>query len=133
MYFADLANVTSNATLIFGVVAAMTAVVLGFFSAKQKVSVVSLEESERALKALNETLRLQVDSYTKENILLRQKASVLENEITQAPQINELALQLGTQHKEMMQAMAVMSNGNSKMTKEIGNIAKALSKDAHVK
>lgn len=133
MYFADLANVTSNFTAIFSIVATLAAIVLGFLSAKQKVTVVSLEESNKAYQTLRETDLLMAEAKKKEfdtiiearNTeigLLKQKSQVLEEQVTQAPSINELAVQLATQHKEMLTAL-----GN--MTKELGNVARAVSKE----
>lgn len=122
MIFADLNSVANNATVVFGVVATLTAVVLGFLSAKNKITITSLEESSNALRYLNSDKDLQIKSYKDQNSLLSQKAKVLEDQVTQAPSINELAVQLTTQHKEMMQTM-------SNMTKELGNVAKAMAKD----
>lgn len=49
------------------------------------------------------------------------KANILEKQVTQAPSINKLIMQMGKQHQEIMSQMAAM-------TGELGNIAKALPK-----
>lgn len=120
MIIADAHTVLTNFNLIFGIVATLAAVVLGFLSAKNKITIISLEESNKAYAALHETDKLQLESYKQQLDLSIQKSEVLENQVTQAPSISKLALQLGTQHKEMMTAM----NG---MTQELGNVAKAVS------
>lgn len=58
--------------------------------------------------------------------LAESKAEVLEKQVTQAPSINKLALQIGKQHNDMMKQMGAM-------TQELGNIAKALPKTSVIK
>lgn len=135
MMFATLSSVTNNFTTVFGIVATLAAIVLGFFGAKQKVSLLSAEQEARILTGLNSTQNLQITSLSDQNKLLTQKAEILEQHVTQAPQINELAVQLATQHKDMMRAFSKgfseqSANMNSIAT-ELGNIAKAVIKESN--
>lgn len=135
MIFASAQSALTNFNLVFGVVATLSAIVLGFFGAKQKISLVSAEQEARILRGLNTTQDLQNKSLINQNKLLVQKAEVLEKHVTQAPQINDLAVQLATQHKDMMKAFSKgfseqSANMNSIAT-ELGNIAKAVIKESN--
>lgn len=129
IYFAALPAAVSNFNLVFGGVASLAAVVLGFLSAKQKVTLVAAEDSATTLRGLNGDQKLMIESQKEQISLLQQKSTILEKHVTQAPSINELAVQLATQHKEMMTAMAAMTESNNRTAKEMGNVAKAVLKD----
>lgn len=94
-------------------------IVLGLLAARNKVIISSLKESNSAYEELIKARDLQHSENQKRIITLEQKSKVLEDQVTQAPQINELILQLATQHKEIMQSF-------TSMTKELSNVATAI-------
>jgi len=122
MIFGDLTAVFTSFNSVFTIVAGLSAAIFGFFAARSKINIVSLEDSNRILREANQDKDLKITSLTAENKSLKRNNEALENIKTQAPQINDLAVQLATQHKAMMKAFA-------EMTKEIGNLAKIISKD----
>lgn len=83
----------------------------------------TLKESNEAFATRRQADKIVIDAKDAEIKLLHQKAEVLEKHVTQAPDINKLATQMVRQHKEIMGAMGAM-------TMELGNVAKALSKDS---
>lgn len=134
IYFADFAGLTSFSTLIT-VVIGLTTLVLGAISVRNRYAssqdaqtIKSLKNSNDAYKTQAETDKLALDGKQRENELLTQKAEILEQHVTQAPQINDLAVQLATQHKELMEAFTVQSSNIGQMAKELGNVAKAVVK-----
>lgn len=130
MYFADAHAALTDFNVLFSIVATLSAVVLGFLSAKNKITIVALEESNKAYASLHETDKLTLDANKDQIKILNQKANILENHITQAPDINELAVQLATQHKEMMNINKETMKAIQGMTKELSNVAKAVVNDA---
>lgn len=128
--FADVSALTSINTIILFVVA-LIALVLGALNVRNKYAsgqdsqtIKSLKESNATFATRRESDQLVIDSLQREKSAQEEKAKVLENQVTQAPDINKLILQLGKQHKEMMSAM-------SNMTEQLGNVAKAVVKDSH--
>ena len=125
MYFADLAGALTNFSVLASVIATLSAIVLGILSAKNKITTVALRESNDAYKSLHETDKLQIQVYNEENKSLKARVKALEEIKTQAPSINKLTLQLAEQHKDMISAMA-------SMTQELGNVARAvMAKEDH--
>lgn len=127
--FASVHNVVNDLSLGITAFASVAAIVLGFYAANIRLKVAkrdntltATEESNAAYKSLHETDQLQIEAKDKEIIVLRQKAEILEKHVTQGPDIAKLTMQIGEQHKEIM-------SGMSKMTHELGNVAKALSKE----
>lgn len=93
---------------------------------KDKNTINTYKENAEAVSQLLETrnkeigeLKLLHEENLKRIQLAESKADVLEKQVTQAPSINKLAVQIGNQHTEMMKQMGAM-------TQELGNIAKAL-------
>lgn len=120
-FYEAISQVSVIATFIAGLVA----LVLGFLSARQKVTIVTLNESNDAYKELLNTADLLhkkdialLEAKDNENKALQQKCEVLENQVTQAPEIHKLAIQLATQHKQTLIEM-------SKMTKNLGELGQA--------
>jgi hypothetical protein len=99
-----------------------------YSSAQDGQTIRSLKDSNSAFETENKVLKTTIESNAKEAALLAQKAEILEQHVTQAPQINELAVQLATQHKELMEAFTTQSSNIGKMAKELGNVAKAVVK-----
>ncbi len=133
--FAALSDLTSSGTII-NIIVALVALVFGALNLRNKYSsgqdattIKSLKNSNGAYKTQSEVDQLNITNKQKEIDLLTQKAEILEQHVTQAPQINKLTVQLATQHKEMMSAMAEMSKNNVRLTVEIGNIAKAMTRE----
>lgn len=131
MNFADLTSVLGNFSNLASVATLLAAVVLGLLNAKTRITIASLKESNAAYTELATAKDLQyrnsivaLSGKDKEIALWTQKCETLENLTTQAPSINELAVQLAKQHKEMMRAM-------SNMTIELGNVAKAVLKETN--
>lgn len=136
MIFADIRTAITSSDSIVLVIAGVTSLVLGALNVRNRYSsgqdaqtIKSLKESISTFSIRRESDQLIIDSKIKEVDLLKQKAEVLESHVTQAPQINKLTIQLATQHKEMMTAMAEMSKNNATLAVEIGNIAKAMTKE----
>lgn len=141
MYFGDLIGNFSVAT---SVTAILVVLVLGVLNVRNKYSSGKDAETIRSLKnsleayetqAKADGLRLkaketELSGLYEQNKLLVQKAEILEKHVTQAPQINDLAVQLATQHKELMIAFGRQSDNIGKMAKELGNVAKAVVKGA---
>lgn len=139
----DLTSVASSFSTALSISALLVALVLGVLNIRNKYAsgqdaqtIRSLKNSNEAYKTQAETDQLrfvakqkEVEGIYQQNKLLVQKAEILEQHVTQAPQINKLTIQLATQHKEMMKAMAEMSKNNAKLTIEIGNIAKAMTRE----
>ena len=127
----NFASVTESINGLQGAIGAvgfLTAVVFGALYGRNKDE---LERKDRTIKSysdansgLEELLRtrnLQHEENQKRIIALEQKANILENQVTQAPSITKLAVQMGNQHKEMMTQLG-------SLTKELGNIAKNIVK-----
>lgn len=111
---------------IIGAIGFLVAVVFGALYGRNKAeldrkdrTIKSYADANAGLEEVIKTRDLQHDENQKRILVLEQKANILENQVTQAPSINKLALQMGTQHKEMMTQL-------SKLTKELGGIAKAM-------
>lgn len=131
---------------IIGPIGFFTAVVFGTLYGRKKAekeqdngTIDAYEKNNVAIKKLLETRELEMkeqrENYEQKlseaKILheenqkrietLEQKSNILENQVTQAPSITKLALQIGSQHNDMMTKM-------TNMTEELGNIAKAMQK-----
>lgn len=104
---------------VIGPIGFLTATVFGTLYGKNKATIASLSDSNKAYEELVKARELQHQENQKRILVLEQKSEILENQVTQAPQINQLTLQLATQHKEIMQSF-------STMTRELGNVAKAI-------
>lgn len=140
MYFADSLG---NFSVVTSVTAVLVVLVLGVLNVRNKYSSGKDAETIRSLKNSNEAYETQAKTdalrlkaketeFTaiyEQNKLLVQKSEILEQHVTQAPQINQLALDLAKQHKQMMDSLAKMSDNIGKLAKEIGNIAKAITRE----
>lgn len=100
---------------------------------KDNNTISTYEKNEEAQAKLLATRERQIaelqaahDANLKRIELAESKATVLEKQVTQAPSINKLIMQLGKQHKEMMTQMG-------KLAGELGNIAKALPQTSGIK
>lgn len=138
MYFANFHTVLTDFNVVLSVLAVGVVVVLGalnvrnrYITSKDAETIRSLKDSNDAFETQHKADQITLEikdkenkALTDQNTLLAQKADILEKHVTQAPQINDLAVQLATQHKELMTAF-------SKQTKELGNIAKAVLKDSN--
>lgn len=134
MIIADIGGLTSVGTIV-AIVIGLVTLVLGAINVRNKYAssqdaqtITSLQKSNAAYKTQSETDQLSLDGKQRENELLAQKAEILEKHVTQAPQINDLAVQLATQHKELMEAFTIQSSNIGQMAKELGNVAKAVVK-----
>lgn len=106
---------------VITIVTTLVAIIFGSLYGRTKGTIDSLEKSNDAYKELAEARDKQHIQNQKRIELLESKANILENQVTQAPAITDLANQIGKQHKEMINSM-------SKMTQELGNIAKNIVK-----
>jgi len=111
----------NNIYTVFTVVSVLVAIIFGSLFGRSKGTIDSLEKSNAAYKELADARDLQHEAGLKRIQLLESKANILENQVTQAPAIIELAQQISAQHQEMIKGMGAM-------TKELGNIAKSISK-----
>lgn len=125
-YVASIGDITSAIGSLFGIGGALAAVVFGLLAARNKVTIQSLENTVGALQSevsakdlVINTRNDTINEKDKQIILLSQKSDVLQNVVTQAPEISRLALQIGKQHKESQQALTLM-------TEKLGDIATAL-------
>lgn len=142
MYFASFGNFLNNFSTAISVLVATVLFVGGTYTirlrliAAKKESEVdekenayrALEESNKAMVQLHYTDQLQLTQKDKEIGLLKKTNETLqfnntslENIKTQAPSIIALMENTSKQHQEIMGAFA-------KMTRELGNVAKALTK-----
>lgn len=133
---ANLVTLTTTSNL-FSIIVLLVALVLGALNVRNKYAsgqdnqtINSLKNSNSAFETENKVLKNTITSKNTETSLLAQKAEILEKHVTQAPQINELAVQLATQHKELMEAFSSQSENMGKMAKELGNVAKAIIKES---
>lgn len=145
IYFATLNSVVNSFSTFLSLTLLAVTLVLGALSIRNKYSsgqdsqtIESLKNSISAFETERKAHQMQSDSKKREmeaiyeqNRLLVQKADTLENQVTQAPQINELAVQLATQHKEMMKISKDTMQAIQGMTQELGNVAKAVVKEQH--
>lgn len=136
IYIADAHNLLTDFDSGLAIVSSVVILVLGVINIRNRWEKGKDADTIRTLQNSNSALltQQQVDASTvtnqdKEIAVLKQTAQVLQDMKTQAPDINRLIIQLSEQHKEMMSAMSKVMDSNGKMTKEIGNIAKALSKE----
>lgn len=104
---------------ILTIVATLVAIIFGSLYGRTKGTIESLEKSNDAYKELADARDKQHKENQKRISLLESKANILENQVTQAPAIIDLAKQISAQHQEMIKGM-------SDMTKELGNIAKSI-------
>lgn len=142
MYFADFHTLVTSSSTIITVVVLLVALVLGAMNVRNKYASGQDSQTIKSLKNSNDAFKVQAEADSlvitgklkelsakeTENKLLSQQNEVYVNTITQAPQINELAVQLATQHKEMMEAFSHQSDNIGKMARELGNVAKAVVK-----
>jgi methylthioribose-1-phosphate isomerase len=131
-----------NFAAAYGVAVTLTAMILGAKSARDVNAKKQYEDAMRNLKESNDAyvellqardLQHQADTKQHESNVerirsLEQTVKVLDDRVTQAPDITKLAVQLGRQHSEMMKATKASQNQMGKMAKELGNIAKAIVK-----
>lgn len=128
----ELVNTIGGA---LGILSLITAAVFIFLNRKQSAekdadasTISSYKSNATALNQLLQTrnaeiseLRAKHESNLERIRLAESKADILEKQVTQAPSINKLIIQMGKQHTEIMQQMAAM-------TGELGNIAKGMPK-----
>lgn len=130
IYFADAQALTTFSTSL-NIILVITTVALGALNIRNKYekgkdveTLKTLKESNDAFATRREADKIIIDARDAEIRVLKSKSEVLEKHVTQAPEINQLTIQLATQHKEILSQF-------TKMTKELGNVAKAISKDSN--
>src|SRR4051794_9333970 len=122
----NLANFAGTVTSLLGIGGALAAIVFGLLAARNQVTIKSLEGTVGALQGEVKAKDLAIatrngtiEEKEKQIELLTQKAQVLENITTQAPEITQLVVVITKQHKESQKSMA-------NMTEKLGDIAAAL-------
>lgn len=130
MIIADVQALTTFSTSL-NIILVIATVALGALNIRNKYekdkdseTLNTLKESNSAFATRREADKIIIEARDAEIRVLNSKAEVLEKHVTQAPQINELTIQLATQHKEILVQF-------SRMTRELGNVAKAISRDAN--
>lgn len=113
----------ANIGWLFGVGGGLGAVVFGLLSARSSVTIKSLENTCGAFESEIKSKQLTIDTknatiHEKDLLIheLQQKSEVLQNIVTQAPDISKLAIQIGKQHKESQRSMQSMIQELSKIT-----------------
>lgn len=111
----------NNIYQIFTVVSVLVAIIFGSLFGRSKGTIDSLEKSNSAYKELADARDMQHAEDQKRILLLESKANILENQVTQAPNINKLIVTQGKQHAEMMSEL-------SKIAQALGEVAKSIVK-----
>lgn len=127
-----LGSFSTVLSIIFG----LTTLGLGALNIRNKYEKGNDKEAIDNLKSTNETYvsrresdQVKIDSLTEQLTLQKQKATVLESQVTQAPDITKLIDVLAKQHKETTQSNKSIIEGLGNVAQELGSLARAISKD----
>lgn len=134
MFFASILDSISDIGALIGAVGVIVAIIFGALGARNKATVSELKESNAAKDELLATVKLQLDNAKSVIIekdkaleISEQKARVLEDQVTQAPSINRLAMDISTQHKQTTGALTKLAGAQGKTATELGKLTKVLS------
>lgn len=138
MTFSDSTAIVSNFSSALNIILLITAVSLGALNIRNKYEKGNDADAIENLKATNETYisrrasdQVLIETMREQLAVEKQKSTILESHVTQAPDITKLIDVLAKQHKETSQSNKSIIEGLSNVAKELGSLAKAISKDSN--